>query len=96
MLLLKSGGEVLSMDEDFLKVKQRIDKRLEEYDGQNQNNPPFNDVMDHYEKIEGYSTQNLSKVNMKGFPLPVRILGYFFIGTMSVGIITVLLLSLFK
>ncbi|MGA4719773.1 hypothetical protein [Fictibacillus nanhaiensis] len=73
------------MDEDLLKVKQRNDKRIEEYDGQIQNNPPFNDVMVHYEKIEGYSTQNLSKVNMKGFPLPVRLLGYFFIGTMGVG-----------
>ncbi|WP_153236993.1 hypothetical protein [Fictibacillus phosphorivorans] len=84
------------MDEDFRKVKQRIDKRLEEYDEQNQTNPPFNDAIDHFGKIEGYPTQNLSKVNMKGFPLPIRILGYFFLGTMGVGMIMVLLLTLFK
>ncbi|MBH0174231.1 amino acid transporter [Fictibacillus sp. 23RED33] len=52
--------------------------------------------MEHYGKIEGYPTKNLSKVNIQGLPLPIRMLGYFFIGTMSVGMITVFLLSLFK
>ncbi|WP_286166232.1 hypothetical protein [Bacillus sp. E(2018)] len=84
------------MDEELRKVKKRMDKRLEEYDEQNQMNPPFNDAIDHFGKIEGYPTQNLSKVNMKGFPLAIRILGYFFLGTMGVGMIMVLLLTLLK
>lgn len=84
------------MEEDLQKVKQRIDKRLEQLDDQNKTDAPINDVMDHYGKIEGYPTKNLSKVNLEGYPKPIRILGYFFIGTMGVGMITVLLLSLFK
>ncbi|MGM0807075.1 MAG: hypothetical protein ACQET8_20250 [Bacillota bacterium] len=77
-------------------MKQRIDKRLEQLDDQNKTDAPFNDAMDHYGKIEGYPTKNISKVNLQGFPMPIRVLGYFFLGTMGVGMITVLLLSLFK
>jgi hypothetical protein len=94
MLVLISG--VAAMGEDLQKVKQRIDKRLEQLDDQNKTDAPFNDAMDYYGKIEGYPTKNLSKVNLQGFPMPIRILGYFFIGMMGVGMITVLLLSLFK
>jgi hypothetical protein len=94
MLVLISG--VATMEEDLQKVKQRIDKRLEQLNDQNKTDAPFNDAIDHYGKIEGYPTKNLSKVNMQGFPLPIRILGYFFMGTMGVGMIMVLLLTLFK
>lgn len=87
---------VISMDEEIKRVKKRVDKRLEQFTNPNNSDRPFNDVMDHYGKIEGYPTKNLSKVNMQGLPLPIRILGYFFIGTMSVGMITVFLLSLLK
>ncbi|MED1863827.1 hypothetical protein P4V41_10225 [Fictibacillus nanhaiensis] len=84
------------MEEDLQKVKQRIDQRLKQFDSQNKTDAPFNDAIDHYGKIEGYPTKNLFKVNMQGFPMPIRILGYFFVGTMGVGMITVLLLTLFK
>ncbi|WP_231607244.1 hypothetical protein [Fictibacillus sp. 18YEL24] len=84
------------MEEDLQKVKLRIEKRLVQLDDQNRTDAPFNDAMDHYGKIEGYPTNNISKVNLQGFPMPIRVLGYFFLGTMGVGMITVLLLSLFK
>lgn len=84
------------MEEDLQKVKLRIEKRLVQLDDQNKTDAPFNDAMDHYGKIEGYPTKNISKVNLQGFPMPIRVLGYFFLGTMGVGMITVLLLSLFK
>lgn len=88
------GG--ISMNEDMDRVKKRVDKRLEQHANPNHSEVPFNDAMEHYRKIEGYPTKNLSKVNIQGLTLPIRILGYFFIGTMGVGMITVFLLSLFK
>lgn len=84
------------MEEDLQKMKQRIDKRLEQLNDQIKTDAAFNDAMDHYGKIEGYPTKNLSKVNFQGLPITIRILGYFFLGTMGLGMITVLLLSLFK
>ncbi|KAB2331600.1 amino acid transporter [Cytobacillus depressus] len=57
---------------------------------------PFNDAMDHLGRIEGYPTKNLSKVNLKSLPLPIRILGYLLIGSMGLGVLTVIILNLIK
>ncbi|WP_228547477.1 hypothetical protein [Filobacillus milosensis] len=40
-------------------------------------NKPFNDVVDHFQKVEGMPTK---PARMNHLPLPIRIIGYFFIG----------------
>jgi hypothetical protein len=84
------------MDKELEKVKRRIDKRLEQYGGNDNDDAPFNDAMSHFEKIEGYPTKNLSKVNINSFPLPIRILGYILMGSMGVGILMFIILSIVK
>ncbi|WP_246197294.1 hypothetical protein [Cytobacillus depressus] len=84
------------MDEELEKVKKRIEKRLEQSDRNDIEGAPFNDAMDHLGRIEGYPTKNLSKVNLKSLPLPIRILGYLLIGSMGLGVLTVIILNLIK
>jgi hypothetical protein len=42
-------------------------------------NKPFNDVIDHFNKIEG-NAANLAKTDIKKLPKPIRYIGYFMIG----------------
>lgn len=84
------------MDEELEKVKKRVEKRLEQFDNDNNDRAPFNDALDHLGRIEGYPTKNLTKVNLNSLPLPIRILGYFLIGSISLGVLTVIILNLIK
>jgi hypothetical protein len=52
---------------------------------------PFNDVIDHMEKIEG---SRLEKFEMKTLPKPIRILGYFLLTFVVVSTILTVILSL--
>ncbi|HEU5140054.1 MAG TPA: hypothetical protein VFT51_08775 [Bacillales bacterium] len=84
------------MNEDLEKVRKRVEKRLEQ-DARNGNEgAPINDAMDHFQRIEGYPTKNLSKVHMAGLPLPIRILGYLLIGSMGLGAVITIILILVK
>lgn len=83
------------MDEDLEKVKRRTEKRLEQYN-QADNGGPINDAIDHLGRIEGYPTQNLSKVNIDGLPLPIRILGYVLIGSMGLFFLVFIILWIIK
>ncbi|MDF2910517.1 MAG: hypothetical protein K0Q56_1398 [Sporolactobacillus laevolacticus] len=51
---------------------------------------PFNDVIDHLDKIEG---GRLEKIEMKTLPNPIRILGYFLISCVVISTILVIILS---
>lgn len=39
--------------------------------------PPFNDVMDHFDKVDGGRPE---KIEPKTLPRPIRFIGYFVIG----------------
>jgi hypothetical protein len=54
---------------------------------------PFNDVIDHMDKIEG---SRLEKIEMKTLPKPIRILGYFLVTFVVVSAILTIILSLFS
>jgi hypothetical protein len=84
------------MDEELEKVKKRVEKRLEQFDYNDNGEAPFNDAIDHFEKIEGYPTKNLLKINLDSLPLPIRILGYLLIGSMGLGALAVFILILIK
>jgi hypothetical protein len=58
-------------------------------------NKPFNDVIDHFNKIEG-NAANLAKTDMKKLPKPIRYIGYFMFSFFSVSIFLVIILNLFK
>ncbi|MHC0039652.1 amino acid transporter [Pseudoneobacillus sp. C159] len=53
---------------------------------------PFNDVIDHAQRIEGALPTN---INMKQLPKPIRFLGYFFIGFFTISILLVFILNAF-
>lgn len=52
---------------------------------------PFNDVIDHLDKIEG---GRLEKIEMKTLPKPIRILGYFLISFVVISTLLAIVLSL--
>jgi hypothetical protein len=53
---------------------------------------PFNDVIDHAQKIEG-SVPN--HADLKKLPRPLRYFGYFMIGFFSLSILFILIMNLF-
>lgn len=55
--------------------------------------PPFNDVMDHFDKIEG-NAYNIVDTNFKGLPKPIRYIGYFMFAIVSITFIILIILSL--
>ena len=57
----------------------------------NESDKPFNDAMDHLNKIEGYP---ISKGG--NLPLPIKIIGYFMFGGMIKMILFGLILSIFN
>ena len=52
---------------------------------------PFNDAMDHLNKIEGYPIRKGGKL-----PLPLKIIGYFMFGGMIIMLVFGLVLSIFN
>lgn len=56
-------------------------------------NKPFNDVIDHMNKIEGNSA-HVSKVAVKKLPKPIKYLGYFIASFISISILLMIILNL--
>ena len=52
---------------------------------------PFNDAMDHLNKIEGYPIRKGGKL-----PLPLKIIGYFMFGGMIIMLVFGVVLSIFN
>lgn len=57
-------------------------------------NKPFNDVIDHFNKIEGNAT-NLAKADLKKLPKPLKYFGYFMAVFFSISILLMIILNLF-
>jgi hypothetical protein len=56
---------------------------------------PFNDVIDHMNKIEG-NAANIAKTDLSKMPKPIRYIGYFMIGFLSIATLMGIVLSLMK
>lgn len=56
-------------------------------------NKPFNDVIDHFNKIEGNAT-NPTNAKLKKLPKPLKYFGYFMIGFFSISILLIIILNL--
>lgn len=59
----------------------------------NEENKPFNDVIDHFNKIEGNAT-NLSNAKFSKLPKLLKFIEYFLIAFFSVSFILIIILSL--
>ncbi|WHZ05763.1 amino acid transporter [Neobacillus sp. YX16] len=58
-------------------------------------NKPFNDVIDHFNKVEG-NAANLAKEDLKKLPKPLRYFGYFMAAFFSISILLMIILNLFN
>jgi len=56
---------------------------------------PFNDAIDHMNKIEG-NVSNLANADLKKLPRPLKYFGYFMVGFFSISILLILILNLLK
>lgn len=56
-------------------------------------NKPFNDVIDHINKIEG-NMAYVSKDAVKKLPKPIRFIGFFIAGFLSISILLLIILNL--
>ncbi|WP_063253279.1 hypothetical protein [Neobacillus niacini] len=56
-------------------------------------NKPFNDVIDHFNKIEG-NAANLAKTDLKKLPKPLKYFGYFMIVFILLSILLMIFLNL--
>jgi hypothetical protein len=56
-------------------------------------NKPFNDVIDHFNKIEG-NAANLAKTDLNKLPKPLKYFGYFMISFFSITILLMIILNL--
>ncbi|MFK9092453.1 hypothetical protein [Bacillus salipaludis] len=56
-------------------------------------NKPFNDVIDHFNKIKG-NAANLAKTDIKKLPKPLKYFGYFMIGFISLSVLLMIILNL--
>ncbi|WP_045518762.1 hypothetical protein [Neobacillus niacini] len=56
-------------------------------------NKPFNDVIDHFNKIEGNAT-NPTNAKLKKLPKPLKYFGYFMIGFFSISMLLIIILNL--
>ncbi|WML44303.1 amino acid transporter [Neobacillus sp. PS3-40] len=54
---------------------------------------PFNDVIDHFNKIEGNAT-NPKNADFNKLPKPLKYIGYFMIAFFSISLILIIILSL--
>lgn len=60
-----------------------------------ENNKPFNDAMDHMNKVEG-TVANLAKADLNKLPKPLKYFGYFMAGFFSISILLIIVLKLVK
>jgi hypothetical protein len=58
-------------------------------------NKPFNDVIDHFNEIEG-NAGNPANTKINKLPRPLKYFGYFMIGFISLSILLVFILNLFN
>ncbi|MFO1442999.1 amino acid transporter [Bacillus sp. Bva_UNVM-123] len=56
---------------------------------------PFNDAIDHMNKIEG-NVSNLANADLKKLPRPLKYIGYFMIGFLSISILLILIVNILK
>ncbi|WHY75159.1 amino acid transporter [Neobacillus sp. WH10] len=56
-------------------------------------NKPFNDVIDHINKIEG-NAADITKDSVKKLPKPLKYFGYFLAGFLSISILLMIILNL--
>jgi hypothetical protein len=56
-------------------------------------NKPFNDVIDHFNKIEG-NVGNPANEKLQNLPKPIKYIGYFMIGFFALSFILVIILNL--
>lgn len=57
-------------------------------------NKPFNDVIDHFNKIEGNAVNVDSKDSINKLPKPIKYLRYFMIGFILLSILLTIILNL--
>ncbi|MES9683655.1 amino acid transporter [Bacillus sp. AFS001701] len=57
-------------------------------------NKPFNDVIDHFNKIEGNASNVVSKDAVKKLPKPLKFFGYFMASFLSISILLMIILNL--
>jgi hypothetical protein len=60
----------------------------------NKDNKPFNDAIDHMNKIEG-NVANLAKADLNKLPRPLKYFGYFMADFFSISILLIIILNLF-
>lgn len=56
-------------------------------------NKPFNDVIDHFNKVEG-NASNHANTDINKLPKPLKYFGYFMIGFISLSILLMIILNL--
>jgi hypothetical protein len=56
-------------------------------------NKPFNNVIDHFNKIEGNAT-NPTNTKLRKLPKPIKFFGYFIIGFFSLSFLFLIILNL--
>jgi hypothetical protein len=54
---------------------------------------PFNDVIGHFNKIEG-NAANLANTDLKKLPKPIKYIGFFMIGFFSISIVLMIILNI--
>ncbi|CEG28677.1 hypothetical protein [Bacillus sp. B-jedd] len=60
-----------------------------------QDNKPFNEAIDHMNKVEG-NVANLAKADLNKLPKPLKYFGYFMAGFFSIAILLIIILKLFS
>jgi hypothetical protein len=58
----------------------------------NKDNKPFNDAIDHLNKIEG-NVANLAKADLNKLPRPLKYFGYFMAAFFSISILLIIILN---
>ncbi|NHM30978.1 amino acid transporter [Neobacillus terrae] len=56
-------------------------------------NKPFNDIIDHFNKVEGNASE-IVKTDLKKLPKPIRYIGYFMIAFLCISFLLVLVLNI--
>ena len=58
-------------------------------------NKPFNDVIDHFNKIEG-NAPSPTNTKLRKLPKPIKLFGYFIIAFFSLSFVFLIILNLLK
>jgi hypothetical protein len=60
----------------------------------NEENKPFNDVIDHFNRIEGNASK-VVKTDFKKLPKPIRYIGYFMIAFLCITFLLGMIIKIF-